>query len=170
MAMSGNFGLELDVTKWTAKEKKEVAGYIARYKEIRPLVQFGDFHRLESPYDSDRASWMFVNGAQTEALLFMFQVKPFKKGVKAKPIRLRGLNPTKKYEIQGEKLKLSGKKLMKEAWLPKAFKTVKNYIYQPPFTASSKLVISIWLFWFSDSCFLSFSASCPIFPGNSSAD
>jgi alpha-galactosidase len=129
MAMSGNFGLELDVTKWTAKEKKEVAGYIARYKEIRPLVQFGNFYRLESPYDSDRASWMFVNEAQTEALLFVFQVKPFKKGVKAKPIRLRGLNPAKKYEIHGEKTKLIGKKLMKEGWLPKDFKNPKGSYY-----------------------------------------
>ncbi len=128
MAMSGNFGLELDVTKWTAKEKKEVTDYIAQYKEIRSLVQFGDFHRLESPYDSDRTSWMFVNEAQTEALLFVFQVKPFKKGVKAKPIPLRGLNPSKKYEIQSEKLKVVGKKLMKEGWLPKTFKKVgRNY-------------------------------------------
>jgi alpha-galactosidase len=128
MAMSGNFGLELDVTKWTVKEKKEVAGYIALYKEIRPLVQFGDFHRLESPYDSERASWMFVNEAKTEALLFIFQVKPFKKGLKAKSIRLYGLNPTKRYEIQGEKLKTSGKKLMKEGWLPKNFRKLRgNY-------------------------------------------
>ncbi|HTC21887.1 MAG TPA: alpha-galactosidase, partial [bacterium] len=126
MAMSGNFGLELDVTKWTAKEKKEVAGYIAQYKEIRPLVQFGDFYRLESPYDSDRASWMFVNGGQTEALMFVFQVKPFKKGAKAKPIRLRGLNPAKKYEIRAEKMKSTGKKLMKDGWLPKNFRRVKK--------------------------------------------
>jgi alpha-galactosidase len=126
MAMSGNFGLELDVTKWTAKEKKEVAGHIAQYKEIRPLVQFGDFYRLESPYDSDRASWMFVSEAQTEALLFVFQVKPFKKGVKPKPIKLRGLNPSKKYALQQDKLKFTGKKLMKAGWLPKAFKNPKD--------------------------------------------
>jgi len=126
VAMSGNFGLELDVSKMKVKEKKELAYYIKTYKEIRPLVQFGDFYRLESPYDSDRTSWMFVSENQKEALLFVFQVKPWKKGVKVQPIKLRGLNPSKKYVIQGEKLNLFGKKLMKEGWLPKAFKNVRS--------------------------------------------
>jgi alpha-galactosidase len=126
VAMSGNFGVELDVSKMAPKEKKELAGYIELYKEIRPLVQFGDFYRLENPYQSSRASWMFVGPDQKEALLFVFQIKPWGKGLKTPPIQLRGLSPSKTYKIQGESLKLSGKKLMKEGWLPKGFKTVKG--------------------------------------------
>ena len=125
VAMSGNFGVEADITKWSPKEQKELADYIQTYKQIRPLVQFGDFYRLESPYQSNRASWMFVNREQTEALLFVFQVKPWPKGEKVKGLRLKGLKPNKTYEIQGEGLKLSGKKLM-EGWLPKAFKSQKK--------------------------------------------
>jgi len=124
VAMSGNFGLELDVSKMPEKELKELAGHIALYKDIRPLVQFGDFYRLESPYASERTSWMFVNEKRTEALLFVFQVKPFKKGTKVPTIHLRGLDPSKKYRIEGAEL--AGKKLMKEGWLPKDFKTVKK--------------------------------------------
>ena len=56
VAMSGNLGYEVDVSKWTDEEKKEAAGFIRLYKEIAPLIQFGDFYRLESPYGSDRAS------------------------------------------------------------------------------------------------------------------
>lgn len=125
-ALSGNFGLEVDISKWSAEDRKEVAGYIALYKEIRPLIQFGDFHRLESPYESDRTAWMFVDDRKDEALLFVFQVKPWKKGVKAKPIRLQGLDPAKAYKVQGEKAKFAGKKLMKEGWLPKAFQNPKK--------------------------------------------
>lgn len=122
MAMSGNFGLELDVSKWSEAEKKEAEEYIWLYKQIRPLVQFGDFHRLESPYEAERASWMFVNEAKTEAILFVFQVHPFKGGTDGYPIHLRGLDPQKTYEVTGEQLTLTGKKAQEEGWLPGAFK------------------------------------------------
>jgi alpha-galactosidase len=125
VAMSGNFGVEADITKWSKKDQKDLAGYIQTYKEIRPLIQFGDFYRLESPYNSPRASWMFVNKAQTEALLFVFQVKPTKKGERAKGIKLKGLKPSKIHKVQGEGLKISGKTLM-EGWLPKSFKNSKG--------------------------------------------
>ena len=125
VAMSGNFGVEADITKWSLKEQKELAGYIKTYKEIRPLVQFGDFYRLESPYESNRASWMFVSRDQTAALLFVFQVKPSPKGEKAKGLKLKGLKLNKIYEIQGLGLKPSCKKLM-AGWLPKEFKNPKK--------------------------------------------
>ena len=123
VAMSGNFGVEADITKWSPKDQKELAGYVKTYKEIRPLVQFGDFYRLESPYESNRASWMFVSRDQTEALLFVFQAKPAKE--KTQPIQLRGLAAGKIYEIQEQGLKFSGKKLM-EGWLPREFKNSKK--------------------------------------------
>jgi alpha-galactosidase len=37
VAMSGNLGYELDLTKMTEEEQHDY------YKEIRPLIQFGDF-------------------------------------------------------------------------------------------------------------------------------
>ncbi|MGB3721144.1 MAG: alpha-galactosidase, partial [Hyphomicrobiaceae bacterium] len=45
VALSGNFGYELDLTKFTEEEKEIVKAQIALYKEIRHLVQFGDFYR-----------------------------------------------------------------------------------------------------------------------------
>ena len=125
VAMSGNFGVEADITRWAPKDRKELAGYIRAYKELRPLVQFGDFYRLENPWDSNRASWMFVNGHKTEALLFVFQVKPPLKGGKVKSLKLRGLRGSVRYEIEGTKTRFSGKKLM-EGWLPKSFQRVKS--------------------------------------------
>jgi alpha-galactosidase len=118
VAMSGNLGYEVDVSKWTDAEKKEAAGFIRLYKEIAPLIQFGDYYRLESPYGSDRASWSFVNEARTEAVLFVFQINPPKSSEKPVPIRLRGLDPTKKYRFIGMDLELSGENLMDEGWAP----------------------------------------------------
>ena len=76
VAMSANMGVEADISKWSEEERKELAGYIALYKEIRPLVQFGDFHRLEAPYGSPRAAWMFTSSNQKDALLFVFPNQP----------------------------------------------------------------------------------------------
>jgi alpha-galactosidase len=121
VAMSGNLGYEVDVSKWSAEEKKEAASYIQVYKKIAPLVQFGDYYRLESPYESDRVSWIFVNEAKTEAVLFVFQIRPIRPGLEASPIRLRGLDLQKKYQLQTENLVLSGEGLLKGEWLPESF-------------------------------------------------
>lgn len=126
VAMSGNFGVEADIRKWSLKDRKELAHYIGVYKEIRPIIQFGDFYRLESPYESNRAAWMFVSTDQKDALLFVFQVKPPARGEKLKSLKLKGLMAGKSYEIQGAGLKISGRKLMEDGWLPKEFRNPKS--------------------------------------------
>src|SRR5690606_7230104 len=45
VALSGNFGYELDLTQFADEEKVLVKEQVAKYKEIRHLVQFGDFYR-----------------------------------------------------------------------------------------------------------------------------
>jgi alpha-galactosidase len=120
LAMSANLGVEADISKWSVEERGELAAYVALYKEIRPLVQFGDFHRLEAPYDSPRAAWMFTRRDQKKALLFVFQISP-PAGSEVKPIRLRGLAVDFKYEIKGEDATLTGGQLMSEGWLPRGF-------------------------------------------------
>lgn len=32
-----------------------------RYKKLRHLIQFGDFYRLKSPFNSNQATWNFVS-------------------------------------------------------------------------------------------------------------
>lgn len=48
VAMSGNFGYELDLTRFTDEEKEIVKAQVAVYKEFRMLVQKGDLYRLKS--------------------------------------------------------------------------------------------------------------------------
>lgn len=54
VAMSGNFGYELDLTKFTSDEKELVKAQVVNYKEIRSLVQQGDLYRLKSPFEGGR--------------------------------------------------------------------------------------------------------------------
>lgn len=122
VSMSGNFGVEADLTKWSVKDRKELAGYVSLYKEIRPLVQFGDFYRLESPFEGPRTAWIFVSPHRSEALLFVFQTEPWKKGAKVRPIRLRGLAPLRNYSMDGNG-KFKGDRLMGAGFLPTAFRS-----------------------------------------------
>ncbi|MFE6737445.1 alpha-galactosidase [Streptomyces tubercidicus] len=46
VAMAGALGLGGDLTSWTEAELDEATTLVARYKEIRPLVQHGRQHRL----------------------------------------------------------------------------------------------------------------------------
>lgn len=100
VAMSGNFGYELDLTKFSEAEKAQVKEHIAMYKEIRSLVQQGDLYRLKSPFDGDETSWMFVSEDKTEALVFFFRVLA-KPNPASGMLRLKGLDECLTYTVKG---------------------------------------------------------------------
>ncbi|OAS89104.1 MULTISPECIES: alpha-galactosidase [Metabacillus] len=98
VAMSGNLGYELDLTKMTEEDQREVINQVNYYKEIRPLIQFGDFYRLLSPFEGNETAWMFVSEDKSEAVFAHFKVldegnSPFLSA------KLQGLDPDKKYTI-----------------------------------------------------------------------
>lgn len=99
VAMSGNFGAELDLTKLSPAEQKQVSRAIAQYKEIRHDVQFGDLYQLESPYDTDYASCLYVSDAR--AVLFAYQTRSKANGEERR-IRLKGIDPGKNYRCEGK--------------------------------------------------------------------
>ena len=73
-AMCGNFGYELDLTKLTDEEKAQAKSQIKFYKEVRPLIQFGDFYRLQSPFENNETAWSFVAKDKSEAIVSFFRV------------------------------------------------------------------------------------------------
>jgi len=111
VAMSGNFGYELDLTKMPEEEKTEVAEQVKQYKEIRHLVQFGDFYRLRSPFEGNDTAWIMVAEDGSEA--FAVYVREL-----AEPhepldwLKLRGLDPAARYRIVGEETVYGGDRLM----------------------------------------------------------
>ncbi|MNI29520.1 Alpha-galactosidase [compost metagenome] len=99
VAMSGNFGYELDLTTFTDEEKESVKRQVALYKELRPLIQFGQFYRLSSPFEGVDAAWMFVSEDQKEALVAYFQVLS-EPNAPLKKLRLKGLRTDADYRLQ----------------------------------------------------------------------
>ncbi|MEQ8196519.1 MAG: alpha-galactosidase, partial [Clostridiaceae bacterium] len=111
VAMSGNFGYELDLTKFTDEEKNEVKEQIKQYKELRELIQFGDMYRLLSPFEGNETAWMVVSEDKTEAFVAYFKMLAEPNG----PIRkvsLKGLDPDKEYTVSGKEGIFGGDELM----------------------------------------------------------
>jgi len=111
VAMSGNFGYELDLTKMSEAEKAEVIEQVNLYKEIRHLVQFGDFYRLRSPFEGNDAAWIMVGDDGSEAFAVYVRVL----AVPHEPLdwlKLRGLDPTARYRVVGSEAVYGGDQLM----------------------------------------------------------
>ena len=100
VSMCGVLGVGGHLTDWTADECAEAARWIALYKEIRHIVQFGDQYRLVSPQAGAFSAVLYVGKDRAEAVLFAFRTHlPPPAGLP--PLRLRGLDPTALYAIEG---------------------------------------------------------------------
>ncbi|MBO3282846.1 alpha-galactosidase [Paenibacillus sp. FSL M8-0228] len=92
VAMAGNLGYELDLTTLTIEEKEVVKKQIALYKEMRSLIQFGNFYRMINPFDENEAAWSFVSEDQTEMAASYFKVLS-QPAAAIKTLKFKGLNP-----------------------------------------------------------------------------
>ncbi|MEK4508334.1 alpha-galactosidase [Paenibacillus anaericanus] len=99
VAMSGNFGYELDLTKLSASECEDIRQQVAQYKELRMLIQSGDFYRLLSPFEGNETAWMFVSEDRKEAFAAYFKVLA-EPNAPLNRLRLKGLDPDKSYCLQ----------------------------------------------------------------------
>lgn len=98
VAMSGNFGYELDLTKFSVEEQETVKRQVADYKKLSPLVQFGDMYRLLSPFEGNETAWMFVSEDRTEAMVAYFTVLSMPNPCLRK-LRMKGLDPDRNYQL-----------------------------------------------------------------------
>lgn len=111
VAMSGVLGYELDLTMLSEEEKNEIAEQIKKYQELRPLIQYGNFVRLQSPFEGNITSWLFVSDDQSEALLFICRLLANAQPV-FNEVRLKGLAEEFFYEDQTTGEVYSGTELM----------------------------------------------------------
>ncbi len=111
VAMSGNFGYELDLTKFTDEEREAVRLQIDQYKELRELIQFGSLYRLMSPFEGNETAWITVSEDKREALAAYFRVLAVPNGPISR-LKLRGLDSDKVYTVTGSNKTYSGEQLM----------------------------------------------------------
>lgn len=111
VAFFGAFGYELDLNLLTAEEIGQVKMQIQFMKQHRELIQFGTFHRLESPFDGNSAAWMVVSDDKKQAIVAVYR---FLNEVNThyRRLRLHGLCEDMLYEIEDTGLSLYGDELM----------------------------------------------------------
>ena len=79
-----------------ARRGRDFKAFNAACERLRDVVLRGDLYRLESPYERPRAALSYVSEDRTRAVLFIYQLGESAFG----PIRLRGLDPVKRYRVR----------------------------------------------------------------------
>ncbi|GFO84598.1 alpha-galactosidase [Anaerostipes butyraticus] len=74
VAMSANLGYELDLTRCSQEELKQIKQQIDFYKTIRETIQFGRLFRIKNPFDGNLAQWNFVSEDGKDVVGFYFEI------------------------------------------------------------------------------------------------
>ena len=99
VAMSGRLGMEIQPKNMTDEEKALCRQAIKEYKEIRPVVQFGDIYRLVSPFDKRGiASMMYVSEQKDKAVFYWWKTEQFQNEHLPR-VKMAGLDPTRMYKV-----------------------------------------------------------------------
>lgn len=99
VAMSARLGMEIQPKNMNEQEKDICRKAIAEYKQIRPIVQFGDIYRLVSPYDDKGfASMMHIAEDKSAAVFYWWKIANFYDEHFAR-VQMKGLDPERMYKV-----------------------------------------------------------------------
>jgi alpha-galactosidase len=129
VSMCGSLGVGSNLLEWSDDDRELAAECIELYKQIRPIIQFGDQYRLISAQKNPFSAVQYVSKDKAESVLFAFRVHmpDFAGVVKLPPIHLRGLKPEALYSIEGYEQPRSGKAWM-EAGLTVELKNMQSKV------------------------------------------
>ena len=110
-AMMGTLGVGCNILKFTNEEVILSKELIKEYKEIRHIIQEGDFYRLENFSKNNYSIYQY--NYRNEALLFVF-LPQSEIGHRAITVRLRGLEEDSNYivKLEDREINKSGRYLM----------------------------------------------------------
>ena len=112
VALAGTFGYELDVTRIPEDDRKMIPEQVKMYHAYNDLVRAGDYYRLASYSENHQYDcYMVVSKDKKEALVTFVQVL-MRPNYHSRRICLKGLDPNKKYRIEGEEHIYSGEAMM----------------------------------------------------------
>ena len=100
VSMCGSLGVGGHLIKWSPAQRAEATRWIAQYKQIRHVVQFGDLYRLRSAQTHPFSAVQYVSKDRAESVLFAFRTH-LPPPAELPPLFLRGLDPDAHYQIEG---------------------------------------------------------------------
>lgn len=117
VAMTGTFGYELDITKLSEEEKRQIAGFNREYHRYNEIYREGDYYRIASYRENGMYDcWQVVSRDGAECLVTYVQVRyeTYRRSVR---LRLEGLKPEGKYRLEGTQQVYTGQMLMNAGYL-----------------------------------------------------
>lgn len=127
VALPGQFGFELDLSKCDDEELEIAKRAISRYKKLQKVFHGGNCFRLISPFEKNLSVIEFVSDDKQMAVLCVDSVNPTPNGPE-QYIKLRGLDRNLIYNINGKKF--SGEYLMNKGFLFVNDKVNKSDIFE----------------------------------------
>jgi alpha-galactosidase len=116
VAQMCSFGYELDPGKLTQEERAAIKEQVQKHKRLENLTQNGDLYRLVSPFQTEECGWQIVSKDKKESyVMFCFTLGTTND--RYGYLRLEGLDPDARYEVQPLGVTLTGATLM-NAGLP----------------------------------------------------
>ena len=112
VALAGTFGYELDVTKISREEREMIPEQAAMYHKFNDLIRTGDYYRIASYQENHEYDCYQVAAKdKSESLVTFIQVLG-RANFRSRRIFLEGLDPEKRYQIEGESRTYRGDTLM----------------------------------------------------------
>jgi alpha-galactosidase len=125
VAMMGKLGFDIVVHELQENDLKFCQQAIKNYNELKPVIFQGDQYRLLDPKENSVASLMYVKQDKSAAVIFNYLVNNRYAQGSAHPIKLKGLDPEKKYAIKeiniypGRNSRIDGSKIYTGDYLMK---------------------------------------------------
>lgn len=111
VALPGQFGFELDMSKMTEEEIELAKEQVKMYKELGKIFHRGDLYRIDDPCSSRFASMNFVSEDRNTVVLCRYVIAT-QPSCKYKYTKLRGLDPDATYVERATGKEYSGSVLM----------------------------------------------------------
>lgn len=97
VALIGQFGFELDLSKMSSQDKNTSKRLIKTYKKYGEVFHKGDFYKLASAFEGNNCAFEFVSSNKKTVIVMMYNIQG-KVGVPDKLLKLKGLNPNARYK------------------------------------------------------------------------
>lgn len=92
-------GFDIGLKGLNKKELIYCREAVANYKRLKSVILDGDQYRLVSPYKSNHMAVMYVNADRSKSVLFSYDIHP-RITDKIRPVKLQGLDASRKYRIR----------------------------------------------------------------------
>lgn len=100
VAMMGKLGFDIVVSELEARDLEFSQHAVENYDKVKEIIWHGDLYRLSDPKENSVASLLYMDNQKTSGVIFNYLVNNrYGQGSKL-PIRLNGLDPTKRYKIR----------------------------------------------------------------------